>query len=43
MRDDQIQKLKQLTDWDEERNKWNLPPFIMKAKEMQLPKLGNAR
>ena len=27
----------------EEQRKWKLPPFIIKAKEIQLPTLGNAK
>lgn len=33
-------KVKGKTEWDEERRKWRLPPFIIKSKEVQLPKLG---
>lgn len=36
-------KVKDKTEWDEERGKWNIPPFIIKQKEVQLPKLGNAK
>jgi len=36
-------KIKNITEWDEELRKWNIPPFIIKQKEMQLPKLGNAK
>lgn len=36
-------KVKEKTEWDEERRKWRLPPFIIKQKEVQLPKLGNAK
>jgi hypothetical protein len=27
-------KVKEKTEWDEERRKWRLPPFIIKAKEV---------
>ena len=43
MTEDQIYKIKEKTEWDEERLKWKLPPFIIKQKEIQLPKLGNAK
>lgn len=43
MTDEQMYKVKEKTEWDEERRKWRLPPFIIKQKEVQLPKLGNAK
>ena len=43
MTDEQIYKIKSKTQWDEESRKWNLPPFIIKQKEIQLPTLGNAK
>lgn len=43
MTDEQMYKIKEKTEWDEERRKWRLPPFIIKQKEVQLPKLGNAK
>ena len=43
MTDEQIYKIKAKTEWDEEQRKWKLPPFIIKAKEIQLPTLGNAK
>ena len=43
MTDEQIYKIKEKTEWDDERRKWRLPPFIIKQKEIQLPKLGNAK
>jgi hypothetical protein len=27
-------KVKEKKEWDEERRKWRLPPFIIKAKEV---------
>lgn len=33
-------KVKEKTEWDEERQRWKIPPFIIKQKEVQLPKLG---
>lgn len=41
MTDEQMYKVKEKTDWDEERRKWRLPPFLIKQKEVQFPKLGN--
>ena len=41
MNDEQMYKVKEKTQWDEDRRKWKLPPFIIKAKEVQFPKLGN--
>lgn len=43
MTDEQVYKIKEKTEWDDERRKWRLPPFIIKQKEIQLPKLGNAK
>ena len=44
MNEEQIYKIKEKTEWSESMNKWIVPPFIIKAKEIQLPKLGaNAR
>ena len=43
MTDEQIYKIKAKTEWDEEQRKWKLPTFIIKAKEIQLPTLGNAK
>ena len=34
MTDEQIYKIKEKTEWDEERRKWRLPPFIIKQKEI---------
>jgi len=42
MTDEQMYKVKEKTEWDEERRKWRLPPFLIKQKEVQFPKLGNA-
>jgi len=43
LNDEQIYKIKEKTQWDEERRKWNLPPFQIKQKEISFPKLGNAK
>ena len=43
MTDEQIYKIKNKTEWDEEQRRWKLPPFIIKQKEIQLPTLGNAK
>jgi hypothetical protein len=40
MTDEQIYKIKEKTEWDEEKRKWRLPAFVIKSKEIQLPKLG---
>ena len=40
MNEDQINKIKEKTDWDDERRRWRLPPFIIKQREIQFPKLG---
>jgi len=41
--EDQLYKIKEKTDWDEDKNKWRLAPFQIKQKEISFPKLGNAR
>lgn len=41
--DEQLYKIKEKTEWDEEKRKWRIPAFVIKQKEIQLPKLGNAR
>ena len=40
MTDEQMYKIKERTEWNEARNKWVIPAFVIKAKEIQLPKLG---
>ena len=39
MAEDQMYKVKSQTDWDEERGRWRIPPFLIKQKEVQFPKL----
>lgn len=34
MNEEQMYKVKDKTEWDEERGKWNIPPFIIKQKEV---------
>ena len=34
MTDEQIYKIKEQTEWNEANNKWIVPPFIIKAKEI---------
>ena len=43
MTEEQLYKIKEKTEWDEERRKWRIPAFIIKQKEIQLPKLGNVK
>jgi hypothetical protein len=33
-------KIKEKTNWNEEAQKWKLPPFQIKKKEIAFPKLG---
>ena len=40
MTDEQMYKVKDRTEWDEEKRKWKLPPFLIKQKEVAFPKLG---
>lgn len=30
MTDEQMYKVKEKTEWDEEKRKWRLPPFLIK-------------
>lgn len=36
-------KIKQKCEFDEDKDEWSIPPFYMKGKEVQLPKLGLGR
>jgi len=38
--EENLYKIKEKTEWDEERRKWKLAPFIIKQKEVSFPKLG---
>jgi hypothetical protein len=38
--EENLYKIKEKTDWDDERRKWKLAPFIIKQKEVSFPKLG---
>jgi hypothetical protein len=39
MKDEEIAKLKIKSTYDDNVNDWNVPPFILKAKEVTLPSL----
>mmetsp|Transcript_35930 Transcript_35930/g.55184 ORF Transcript_35930/g.55184 Transcript_35930/m.55184 type:complete len:168 (+) Transcript_35930:1669-2172(+) len=41
--DEHLYKIKEKTEWDEEKQKWRLPNFTVKQREIQFPKLGNAK
>lgn len=41
--EEQLFKIKEKTNWSEENQKWKLPPFQIKKKEIAFPKLGNAK
>jgi len=43
MTEEQVYKIKERTLWDDELQKWNIPAFIVKSREMQLPKLNNVK
>ena len=34
MNEEQIYKIKEKTEWNEAMNKWIVPPFIIKSKEI---------
>ena len=41
--DEHLFKIKEKTNWDEERQKWKLPPFQVKKREIAFQKLNNAK
>ena len=40
LKDSEMYKLKEKVKFDFETNKWKVPPFIVKAKEVAFPQLG---
>jgi len=42
LKDGEMYKIKESTQYDESRDKWIVPPFILKNKEVALPKIKNA-
>lgn len=42
LKDGEMYKIKELTEYDQQRDKWVVPPFILKGKEVALPKIKNA-
>ena len=42
LKDHEIQKLRMRAKYDENNNKWKLPAFFVKDKEIVLPKIRNA-
>jgi hypothetical protein len=38
----EIYKIKEKVEFDFDRNKWIVPPFILKGKEVSFPKISNA-
>ena len=39
----EMAKVRQKCEFNEEQDEWSVPPFYLKGKEVQLPKLGMAR
>ncbi len=39
MRDEEIAKIKMKSEYDDDREDWVVPPFMLKAKEVTLPTL----
>ena len=37
----EMYKVKEKVEFDFEKNKWIVPPFILKNKEVSFPKIGN--
>ena len=42
LKDHELQKLRTRAKYDENNNKWVMPAFFVKDKEIQLPKIKNA-
>ena len=42
LKDGEMYKLKEKIEFDFEKNKWIVPPFIIKNKEVAFPKIKNA-
>lgn len=40
MKDAELAKVRNKSSYDDDRDDWTLPPFILKAKEVTLPSLG---
>ena len=38
----EVYKIKEKVEFDFEKNKWMVPPFILKAKEVAFPKIAFA-
>lgn len=38
----ELYKIKEKVEFDFELNKWHVPPFILKGKEISFPKISNA-
>lgn len=39
MKDEEIAKIKMKSKYDENQEDWNVPPFILRSKEVNLPTL----
>ena len=39
LRDEEIAKLKMKSEYDEDKDDWTVPPFMLKGKEVTLPSL----
>jgi hypothetical protein len=42
LRDGELQKIRMRAQYDDMDKKWTLPPFYLKGKEIELPKIKNA-
>lgn len=42
LKDEEMYKLKEKIKYDFDTQKWKVPPFVVKAKEVAFPKIGAA-
>lgn len=43
LKDGELQKLKMKSEYDDVDRKWTVPPFFLKAKEVNLPKIKGSK
>ena len=43
LKNDEIARLKTKSEYDDQLNDWNIPPFVLRAKEITFPKVNGKR
>ena len=43
LKNDEIARLKTKSEYDDQLNDWNIPPFVLRAKEINFPKVNGKR